>query len=244
MGERAGCQRRSRYGTVTARSQFGGYYVFTGKGAGQVSINRFNDIAWTVIGGKAVTYNGLTYPGGFNYSQVSNGLYNVTDSGSGWRIIVQRTDHSTTIRVPWLINTTNAGGGGYIRDVHFYRIDDEADFLAGNYFNRQFKQIMIDLNPCAIQFLNRTNAQCWRWIDRTPPAYFSTTEMANLNVLPYGTTSCPVDKVSFVLSAMAETPRSYQHGEIVYCGMSNDLQTPGGTIAGGGAINGVGTRRY
>lgn len=220
---------------------YGGYYVLTGKGEGQIRINPFNTESWIDIPGATVTQGGVTFRGGHNYSSFGSrppgGIYNVTDTGSGWRIIVQRIDRGPYQELAWSAPVTRQGN--YIRDFHIYRIDDEPDFIAGNWFNKRFKQTLVDLNPCALRFMNWTtgSGHLWRWRDRTPPSYFSNWgDTNNWKLLRYPSASCPESKAAYVVAAVPETPATYRHGEIVFCGMPNDFSTAQGTKYSGDHI--------
>ncbi len=159
--------------------EYGGYYVVTGKGAGRISVNAFNVQSWVDISGTTVTQNGVTYPGGYNYSvgrSPTAGTFDVTDTGKGWRIIVQRVDHVTVgdwgSGGIWSIQATNVGRG-YVRDIHIYRIDDECDVGAGKWYSRRWKQTLIDFDPCAIRFMTwNVGGTLFRWRSRTPPTVF------------------------------------------------------------------------
>jgi len=220
---------------------YSGYYVLTGRGEGQIRINPVNTQSWVDVRGETVAQDGVTYRGGHHYSPVGRsppgGTYNVSDSGSGWRIVLQRTDRTSYEDLQWAAYESRPGN--HVRDIHIYRIDDESDFLAGNWYNRRFKQTLIDLNPSALRFMNWTTGAglLWRWRDRTPPTYFSNWGgTINMNLLRYDSAQCPVDKTAYVVNAVPGTPADYRHGEIVYCGVPNDWVTAAGTTAAGDNI--------
>ena len=228
--------------------EYGGYYVVTGRGAGRISINAFNVQNWIDIRGATVTQNGVAYPGGYSYSSLGRGNFDVTDTGKGWRIIVQRTDRVTVgdwgSGGIWSVQSTNVGGRGYVRGLRIYRIDDEADVIAGKWYNRRWKQTLIDLDPCAIRFMTWTTGAgtLFRWRNRTPPTLFSNWGgTINFNMLQYGPAYFTSnDHTVYACDAVAGTPASYQHGEVVYCRVPGDFQTAGGTITNGTGIAAAG----
>jgi hypothetical protein len=126
------------------------------------------------------------------------------------------------------LNVMRTGGSprnAFLRNLRFYRLEDEADLLAGKTFRRPFKQTLVDLNPGAIRFMNWTGSnasqQC-RFEHRTLPQYASYGSQSNWVASPrYGQTS---GVNQYTLAAAAGTPAQMQHGELVTCRIGAAMQ--------------------
>ena len=192
---------------IPPSANFAGPYTIDGRGTGRISISHGT---WTLGAATGVT-------------QQSNGIYNVTDSGSGWTMQLTY-DGAVTIQMGLniLINDTGSTGS-YIRNVRFYRTEDAADLAAGKIFRRPWKQALADLNPLSIRIMNWTgssNSKICRFENRTKPNYASwqPTHFDWATSLPYGEAS---GTNQYSLAAVTGTPASMQHGEMATCRIAN-----------------------
>jgi len=140
-----------------------------------------------------------------------------TTSGADSYIVLNFSGPAQLLSVNVFASDPN-GTGARLRDLQFYRLEDEADLLAGLVFRKPFKQSIVDYCPSAIRFMNwvgGNNAKLCRFESRTRPDY----AVAGNNWVaspPYGETS---GVNQFTLAAVSGTPRSAQHGEVVTCRM-------------------------
>jgi hypothetical protein len=168
-------------------------YVITWEGQGDLQLTAGT---WTAVGGK-------------NYAIVGNGRY----TGTNPRI--QVTYSGPMQQIGWRVLQTNQSGGGYFRNLKIFRAEDEADLNAGMIFRRGYKNLLANLNPSAIRFMNWTggnDAQQSRFENRAVPSY-ATYGGSNPTISPaYGQTT---GTNALILAGVDGTPKTIQHGEIV-----------------------------
>jgi Ubiquitin-activating enzyme E1 FCCH domain len=91
------------------------------------------------------------------YQKAGNGRWFNTQGASGAdaRIIAFPSGTTAPSRVTVSAFKSNQyGAGSYARDLEVFRLEDEADKLAGKMFRTGFKQPLVDMNPSAIRFMN------------------------------------------------------------------------------------------
>jgi hypothetical protein len=127
---------------IPGTDQFAGPYVITWDGDGRVNLDTGT---WTVD----------TTPGvSLNFEQNANGRWQ-NKKGRKPRIVARMSGLKGPQHVGVQIHVTNLySTGSYLRNLQIYRLEDEADLLAGKIFRRGFKQPLVDLNPSAIRFMN------------------------------------------------------------------------------------------
>lgn len=151
-------------------------------------------------------------------TQVSNGIYDVVDSGSGWTM--QLTYSGSQIAVGLNAQRIDPGStGSYLKNVRFYRTADATDLAAGKVFRSAWKQTLVDLNPSAIRFMNWTGyngSKNIRFENRAKPNQIEWSPGAFDYVTspPYGDTS---GNNQWTLASVTGTPVSMTHGEIATC---------------------------
>lgn len=141
----------------------------------------------------------------------------VTNSNGNWTgqdCRVEVTYSGAKAQVGWRVLQTNQSGGGYFRNLKFFRAADEADLIAGKIFRAPYRQIIADMNPSAIRFMNWTggnNATQNRFENRNVPGY-ATYGGGNPTISPpYQETSTA--NLMTVPSATG-MPVAMQHGEL------------------------------
>jgi hypothetical protein len=141
----------------------------------------------------------------------------VTNSNGNWTgqdCRVEVTYSGAKVQVGWRVLQTNQSGGGYFRDLKFFRAADEADLLAGKIFRTPYKQIIADMNPSAIRFMNWTGGNDStqnRFENRNVPGY-ATYGGGNPTISP------PYQETStanlMTVPAATGMPVAMQHGEL------------------------------
>lgn len=168
---------------------------------------------------------------GPNYTLNGNGDW----SGSDQRIVITYTGGAQNQQISWRITQSGQFAGNYCRDVHFYREDDEADFLAGKMFRTAYKNILIAQMPSAIRFMNwlgPNNSMLSRFENRAPvnaPLYGGSYWTLSP---PYGQTAGTGN--DYTLAAATGTPASMVHGEIATARLDHSMVNSNG---GGYAIS-------
>jgi hypothetical protein len=187
---------------IPGADQFAGPYVITWNGSGAVQF---------VLGGATWTETNNT---GSTYIKNTNGKWTAT-GGQKARVIVNLSGVIGPQLVVIQIASTG-GPAGFLKNVQFYRLEDEADLLAGKIFRGKFKQELVKYNPSLIRFMNWSavnSAQLARFEHRAVPANASYGN--NWIAGPrYGSTS-GINKM--VLASGAGMPAAMQQGEIVTC---------------------------
>ncbi|MFA6267773.1 MAG: hypothetical protein WC670_18905 [Pseudolabrys sp.] len=184
-----------------ASSDFAGPYVITWDGVGAVQIV-FGGVTWSMD------------PASQNVVQSPNNRF--TNTSGVARAIVSHSGYLANLPLTFNVSTTGTGANR-VRNVKFYRLEDEADLLAGKVFRAKVKQQYIDYNAGCIRFMNwngvNGGSNLVRWRDRNPPGYAGKTSNWHAG-LAYGETS---GLNQMTLDAVASTPASMQHGEVVTC---------------------------
>lgn len=170
-------------------------YVITWVGQGQLSLTAGT---WTTT---AITGTGC-----------------VTNSNGNWtgtNCRIEVTYSGGQQQVGWRVLQTNQSAGGYFRGLKFFRTADEADLNAGLIFRAPYKQILANLNPSAIRFMNWTggnDARQNRFENRGLPTYA-------IYGGGYPTISPPYTDTStanlMTLGSATGMPVTMQHGEVV-----------------------------
>lgn len=194
--------------TVPSSANFSGPYTLDGQGSGRIALANGT---WTLESSSGVT-------------QVSNGKYDVVDSGSGWTMQLTYSGSRQTLGVN-IDRNDPSGTGAYIRNVRFYRTEDGADLAAGKVFRTAYKQSLADLNPSAIRFMNWTGANAaknMRFENRTKPNYAQWTA-SNYNWVASLAYEETTGTNQYSLAAVTGTPASMQHGEIATCRIGNAM---------------------
>lgn len=184
--------------------QFPGPYVLTWDGDGSVSL---------VLGGVTWTQD----PASINVTQSPNNKWTNTP-GQKPRAIVSHSGHTgPTNTTVFTVAVTNSGAGSAkVRNVAFYRLADEADYLAGKVFRRTVKQQYVDYNPSVIRFMNwngvNGGSDVVRWENRLRTTQAGFTGGNWLAGVRYSNDTVGVNQMTLV--AEASTPASMQHGEV------------------------------
>ena len=119
--------------------------------------------------------------------------------------------------------------GARLHDLQFYRLEDEADLLAGKIFRTPYKQSIIDLCPSAIRFMDwvgGNNSKLSRFESRTLPAYAAWGSSNWVASPAYGTTS---GTNQYSLDFANGMPAAPMHGEIVTCRASDSAMARSGS---------------
>lgn len=120
-------------------------------------------------------------------------------------------------------------------NYQIFRLEDEADLLAGRIWRRGCLRLYANLNPSAVRTMNQfggNESNLMRWEHRALPTDANWIGFANLANTPiYGTTS---GTNIYTLAAIGSTPASEQHGYVVQCTIGT------GTVrAGQNTVTGV-----
>lgn len=199
---------------IPGAGQFAGPYVITWEGDGTVQV--VGSGTWTEVNGA-----------GTSYRKLGNGSWS-SISGQRARIIANLSGANGP-QLLLLCVWATGGSGGFLKNLKFYRLEDEADLLTGKIFRRGFKQLYVDYNPSLIRFMDWNmvnNSQLSRFEQRTTPGKAS--YVSNWVAGPrYGTTS---GSNRMVLPGVAGTPGSMQHGELVTCRIGAGMARAGTTV--------------
>lgn len=128
----------------------GQYYVFKFDGNAQwtFNTNTFSYVAGPVTGAWGTRSSS-------NVTVEASNRWHTTGNATSTYMIFQYTGGATLFGLFFGTND-NAGIGvtGNVRNVQFYRLDDEADLIAGNVFRAPYKQMLKNLCPGAIRFMD------------------------------------------------------------------------------------------
>lgn len=199
-----------QYGEVGS----GQYYVLRWKGNGEVRL-MLQSGSWTFQSGKSR-----------NATQVSSDRWRTT-SGSDSYVVLSFTGPAQLF--PLLILSTDPGKtGARVSKVQFYRMEDEADLLAGKVFRSVYKRSIADACPSAIRFMDwvgGNNSKLTRFESRTLPDYAAFGGNNNwVASPPYGETT---GTNQYSLAAVSGTPPAPLHGEIVTCRIGSGMVRAG-----------------
>jgi len=195
---------------IPASTDFAGPYVLTWDGNGEVFLS--SNGSWAIDAGQSS-----------NYTAVNSARWH----GTGSRIVVNFTGARELFSVR-VMRTNRDASGNFLKNLRFYRLADEADLLAGKVFRSGAKQILADLNPGAIRFMNWTGhntCQSVRFEHRLLPSYAcygndgSGTRGTNWVASPPYPESTGTNTIA--VASATGMPVAMQHGEVVTCRMGN-----------------------
>ncbi|MBR0725039.1 hypothetical protein [Bradyrhizobium manausense] len=199
-----------QYGEVGSNQ----FYVLRWKGNGDVRL-MLQAGSWTYQASKSK-----------NATVVSGDRWKTT-SGSDTYIVLNFTGPAQLF--PLIVFATDpAKTGARLSNLQFYRLDDEADLLAGKVFRTAYKQSIVSLCPSAIRFMDwvgGNNSKLTRFESRTLPTYAAYGGNSNwVASPPYGETT---GANQYALAAVAGTPSTPLHGEIVTCRIGSGMTRTG-----------------
>jgi hypothetical protein len=199
-----------QYGEVGS----GQYYVLRWKGNGDVKLS-LNGGSWTYQGSKST-----------NATQVGSDRWRTT-AGSDSYVVLNFTGPAQLFPV-YVYASDPTNNGAFLQNLQFYRLEDEADLLAGNVFRKAYKKSLVDLCPSAIRFMDwvgGNNSKLTRFESRTRPNYAAWAGSSNWVVSPpYGETT---GTNQYALAAVRGTPAAPLHGEIVTCRIGASMMRAG-----------------
>ncbi|MDP1702587.1 MAG: hypothetical protein Q8L53_16745 [Aestuariivirga sp.] len=199
---------------MVASTEFSGKRVLTWDGDGEFI---FNTGTWTVDTDLSS-----------NYAEVSNGRYTGTDP----YIVITYTGAGGVISSRF-IQHDRSNTGDFITAAHFYRLEDEARFLAGKCFRTGYLQNYVTLNPGYIRFMNtgaiNNSLECryehhnkstrQAWGGRNHLACDTYGEITGTN--------------AYAIADSAGSPEAMKHGEVVIGRVTNGMVRGGAkTITG------------
>lgn len=124
--------------------------------------------------------------------------------------------------------------GATLHNLQFYRLDDEADLLAGKVFRAPYKKSIVDLCPSAIRFMDwvgGNDAKLARFESRTRVDYAAWGNgNAGSNWVaspPYGETT---GTNQYSLAAAGGTPAYPTQGEVVTCRIGSGMVRSGSKV--------------
>ena len=191
---------------IPASSSFGGPYVLTWTGDGTVGFVGFGQV-WTA--------NTTSSAGDTTNTYTRGGDSFTNKPGQTARVILNVSNNPG----PALLNVYCSASGptNFVKNIQFYRLEDEADLLLGNVFRRPYKQFYLDYNGHHVRTLdwcNPNDSTVVRFEHRNLPSHASWFQNVGASGQPkYGKTSMAVSN-QFTLAAVTGTPVSMQHGEI------------------------------
>ncbi|MGX4770517.1 hypothetical protein ACWAUC_12040 [Bradyrhizobium guangdongense] len=199
-----------QYGEVGS----GQFYVLRWKGNGEVRL-MLQAGSWTYQASRSN-----------NATPVSADRWKTT-SGSDTYIVLSFTGPAQLF--PLIVYATDpTNTGARLSKLQFYRLEDEPDLLAGKIFRTPYKQSIVNLCPSAIRFMDwvgGNNSKLTRFESRTLPGYASFAGNTNwVASPPYGETT---GINQYALAAVAGTPSTPLHGEIVTCRIGSSTARAG-----------------
>lgn len=198
------------YSKFPASSNFTGPYVLWWAGNLEVQILSGT---WTVNAGLSS-----------NYTEVSNGRYHGTNS----RIVVSLTDHAGGDLAARIIAMDKDSVGAMPTEWHCYRLEDEADFLAGKYYRTAHLQHYVDENLGYIRHMNSLyvngSMQC-RYRHRNKPEQQC---FGSENFLACDTYGEITGTNQYAIADTDDSPVAMEHGEVVQGRVTNGMVRSGG----------------
>jgi hypothetical protein len=201
----------------------GQYYVVSFKGAGQ----------FTFPSGGITAQLGMST----NVTAVSGSTWRTTTSTVDSYFVFNYTGPAQQITFYFQSNDPDgAGATGNVRQVRFYRKDDETDLLAGKIFRTTFKQHVLNNQPSIIRFMDwhgGTIAKQTRYsTTRSLPTLENFTQ--NWTCSPVYLATSGVNQMTLAASAGTvgnpqTTPATMVHGEVVLCTIGAGMARPGAT---------------
>lgn len=199
-----------QYGEVGS----GQYYVLRWKGNGEVKLS-LNGGTWTYQAAKST-----------NATKVGSDRWRTT-GGSDTYIVLSFTGPAQLFPV-YVFATDPNGVGAFVQNLQFYRLEDEADLLAGKVFRKAYKQGLVELCPSAIRFMDwvgGNNSKLTRFESRTRPDNAAWAGSANwVASPPYGET---MGTNQYLLDAVRGAPANLIQGEIVTCRIGSGMSRSG-----------------
>lgn len=196
-------------------SKFSGTYVWTWDGAGEV-----------LMGGTGLTWTETN--ANTTWTRVSNGRWQTKNGQTSMRVEMTISGSGPQL-ISFQILSSNLNGGGHVRNMKFFRLEDEADLLAGKVFRSAFKEWLAAFNPSAVRFMDwhgGNNSWHSRFENRTLPSYTGYNGASDFVSSPVYTdkatfTDAPLTNNQYVISAASPTsanpkttPASMVHGEV------------------------------
>lgn len=184
---------------IPASTDFAGPYVLTWTGNGEVQMSSGS---WTIDTGQSS-----------NYTAVNASRWHGTNS----RIVLNYSGSRLLFAIQSL-RTNRDGSGNLLKNIKFYRLADEADLLAGKIYRAGWKQIIADLNPGALRFMNwigKNSSRQVRFEHRTPPTYAAYSSLSNWTASPPYPASTGTNAIA--VASATGMPVAMQHGEVVTC---------------------------
>jgi len=188
---------------VPASTNFAGPYVLTWEGNGEVTLNAGT---WTIDTGLSS-----------NYTAVNASRWHGTNS----RIVLNYSGARLLFSIQ-ILRTNRDGSGNFLKNLKFYRLEDETDLLAGKVFRSGWKQMIVDLNPGALRFMDWTgcnHSRATRFEHRIPPTYASYGPLSNWSASPAYPESTGTNAIA--VASATGMPVAMQHGEVVTCRIGN-----------------------
>lgn len=195
--------------TVPASSDFAGPYVIWWTGNARWDF--LNNSRWTIDDGQSS-----------NYVQDTTGRWHGTNS----RLVVNYNGPggSESVRILDIdLNSTN----DYPTEFHWYRLEDEADFLAGLWFRRPHMQHYVDANFSYIRHMNwlYVNAsQHIRYRNRNKPEQQT---ISGKNFLAGDTYGEITGTNQYAIADSTGSPAAMEHGEVVQARVTNGMVRSG-----------------
>jgi hypothetical protein len=188
--------------------------VLRWKGNGEVRLV-VSSASWTFQPGKSR-----------NATQVSPDRWKTT-FGSDTYVVLSFTGPAQLF--PLIILATDpARTGARLRGLQFYRLDDEADLLAGKVYRAPYKRSLVDFCPSAIRFVDwvgGNNSRITRFERRARPDYAAFGGKSDwVASLPYGEA---IGINQYSLERIDGMPGSPVHGEIVTCRLASGMARAG-----------------
>ncbi len=194
---------------VPASTDFAGPYVLTWTGDGEIDLASGT---WAINAGLSS-----------GYSVVNTHRW----TGTNARIVVNYTGSALLFTIK-VLRTDRSANGSFLKNLKFYRLEDETDFLAGKVFRAPYKQTLADLNPSALRFMNWTgrndSKQC-RFEHRTLPGYASYGSSSNWVASPAYPQSTGTNAIA--VASATGMPVAMQHGEVVTCRIGSTIVRTG-----------------
>lgn len=226
----------------------GQYYIFKFDGNAQwtFNTNTFSYVAGPVTGAWGTRSSS-------NVTVEASNRWHTTGSATSTYMIFQYTGPTQLFGLNFNTND-NAGIGvtGNVRNVQFYRLDDEADLLAGNVFRMPYKLMLKALCPSAIRFMDWHGGNVNKGMrfdtGRTLPGYacYGGQNGGGFNWFtspPYGPLTfvdAPGTANQYVVAAATPTtgnskttPGSMQQGEVVTTRIDTSVVRTGQTTISG-----------
>lgn len=164
------------------------------------------------------------------YLKNSNGVWtNTFDTVSPYIIAVQSATSGPLLCPIFFPLTDPNSTGNYLKNFKFYQQGDETDLLAGKIYRANFKQMLVNLNPSAIRFVNNyggnSTREC-RFENRTLPtnagySYFTNWVSSPSYPVVTGTNQYSVAVAVPTTANPKNTPASLTHGEIALVRFTN-----------------------